>query len=167
VEGSKEEALKQVAKEELLKSEQTRAEYKKQQLQARQDCWQGKAMHEQYLKDIRGKVDEEKTWKWLITNGELKKETEGLILAAQDQALRTKAVCAKIDKTSTDSKYRLCKEKDETVDHLVSCCSKIAQTDYKERHNKVATMLHWNICKKYGFATCNNVTGGSIKSKKS
>ena len=155
MEGSKEEALKQVAKEELVKREQTRAEYTKQQLQAHQDCWQSKAMHGQYLKDIRGKVDEGKTWKWL-TNGELKKETEGLILAAQDQALRTKAVCAKIDKTSTDSKCRLCKEKDETVDHLVSCCSKIAQTDYKERHNKVATMLHWNICKKYGFAASNN-----------
>ena len=28
-------------------------------------------------------------------------------------------------------------------------CSKIAQTDYKERHNKVASMLHWNLCKKY------------------
>ena len=44
---------------------------------------------------------------------------------------------------------RLCKEKDETIDHLISSCSKIAQTDYKERHNKVTSMLHWNLCKKY------------------
>ena len=51
--------------------------------------------------------------------------------------------------TANDSKCRLCKEKEETVDHLVSTCSKIAQTDYKERHNKVASMLHWNLCKKY------------------
>ncbi len=70
--------------------------------------------------------------------------------------MRTKAICAKIDRTSTDSKCRLCKEKDETVDHLVSACSKIAQTDYKERHNKVATMLHWNLCKKHDIAANNN-----------
>ena len=33
-------------------------------------------------------------------------------------------------------------EKDETTDHLINSCSKIAQTDYKERHNKAASMLH-------------------------
>ena len=38
---------------------------------------------------------------------------------------------------------------DETVDHLISSCSKIAQIYYKERHNKVASMLYWNVCKKY------------------
>src|SRR6185436_937871 len=38
----------------------------------------------------------------------------------------------------------------------VSACSKIAQTDYKERHDKVATMLHWNLCKKYSIPTTNN-----------
>ena len=155
VNNSKEEALKQVAKEELLKGEQTKDEFKKEQAKSRKEKWEGKIMHGQYLRDIRGKIDEDLTWKWL-TNGELKKETEGFILAAQDQALRTKAICAKIDKTSTDSKCRLCKEKDETVDHLVSACSKIAQTDYKERHNKVATMLHWNLCKKYDIAAAKN-----------
>ena len=72
----------------------------------------------------------------------VKKETEGFIMAAQDQALRTNAVKTKIDKTANDSKYRLCKKKEETVDHLITACSKIAQTDYKERHNKVASMPH-------------------------
>jgi hypothetical protein len=91
-------------------------------------------------------VDYDITWNWL-TNGELKKETEGFILAAHNQALRTSAIKAKIDKIAQDSKCRLCKEK-ETVDHLVSTCSKIAQTDYKEGCNKVASMLHWNLCKK-------------------
>ena len=40
-------------------------------------------------------------------------------------------------------------KKDETIDHLISSCGKIAQTDYKERHNKIASMLHWNLCKKH------------------
>ena len=75
------------------------------------------------------------------------KETEGFIMAAQDQALRTNAIKTKIDKTVNDSKCRLCNEKEEIVDHVVSICSKIAQTDFKERPNKVASMLHWNLCK--------------------
>ena len=69
-------------------------------------------------------------------------------MAAQDQAIRTNAIKVKIDKTYSDSKCRLRKVKDEAVDPLVSSCSKIAQTDYKERHNKVALMLHWNLCRK-------------------
>ena len=47
------------------------------------------------------------------------------------------------------------KVKVETVDHLVSSCSKIAQTDYKERHNKVASMLHWYLCRKYNLPTAD------------
>ena len=71
-------------------------------------------------------------------------------MAAQDQALRTNAIKAKVDKVTEDSrpKCRLCKEKDETRDNLISSCSKIAQTDYKERHNRVASTLHWNLCKR-------------------
>ena len=107
----------------------------------RLERWQNKALHGHYLKHTDGKTDCEITWNWL-TNGYLKKETEGFIVAAQDQAIRTNAIEVKIDKTSSGSKCRLCKVKEETIDYLVSSCSKIAQTDYKERHNKVASILH-------------------------
>ena len=49
------------------------------------------------------KTDSEITWNWM-KNGYLKKETEGFIMAAQDQAVRTNAIKARIDKTSSDSK---------------------------------------------------------------
>src|SRR6185436_20098676 len=107
-------------------------------MRERERKWRAKALHGQYLKDTEDNIDKAKTWQWLA-NGELKKETEGLILAAQEQAFRTR----------DSTKCRLCNTKDETVDHLLSACSKIAQTDYNERHDKVATMLHWNLCKKY------------------
>jgi hypothetical protein len=72
-------------------------------------------------------------------------------LAAQEQALRTNTIKTKIDKTSNNSKCRLCNEKEETVDHLVSSCSKIAQTDYKDRLDQVARMIHWNLCNNYNL----------------
>ena len=140
IKNSTEHALKAVSDEELLKVNESKSEYHKKELNNRQERWQSKPLHDQYLLDIKDKTDNYITWSWL-KNGELKKETEGFLIAAQDQALRTNAIKAKIDKVTEDSKCRLCKEKDETIDYLISSCSKIAQTDYKERHNKVASML--------------------------
>ncbi|KAJ7344837.1 hypothetical protein JRQ81_000787 [Phrynocephalus forsythii] len=66
----------------------------------RAESWHNKTLHGQFLeKTNKGKVDEEKTWLWL-TNGTLKKETEALIFAAQEQAIRTNAVKARIEKSA-------------------------------------------------------------------
>ncbi|KAJ8018646.1 hypothetical protein HOLleu_43265 [Holothuria leucospilota] len=91
-------------------------------------------------------------YKWLSCTG-LKIETEALITAAQDQALNTKSHQANIMKVTTDSKCRMCTETDETVNHLVAGCQKLAATEYLERHNKVAAALHLEICRHYGIPT--------------
>ena len=70
------------------------------------------------------------SWEWIRT-GELKKETEGLIFAAQDQALRTNAVKARIENQNVSSKCRMCGSHDETVQHILCSCPKLAQTDIK------------------------------------
>lgn len=57
----------------------------------------------QYLRDTRGKVADKKTCKWLII-GKLKKKTEAFILAAQDQALHTWAICAQVRCTGNCAK---------------------------------------------------------------
>ena len=58
----------------------------------------------------------------------LKKETEGLISAAQGQALQTNVMKAKIQGVGANSKCQLCQEKDETVSYLICECPKTAQT---------------------------------------
>ena len=45
----------------------------------------------------------------------------------------------------------MCGEKDETVTHIISGCSKLAQNDYKRRHDWVGKATHWDICKHKGF----------------
>ena len=45
----------------------------------------------------------------------------------------------------------MCGEKDETVNHLISECSKMAQREYKRRHDWVGRRVHWDVCKKYGI----------------
>ena len=108
-------------------------------------------MHGQHFRQTKEFSDTE-SWRWL-REGELKKETEGLIMAAQTQSLRTNAVKAKIDKSTSDATCRVCKQAEETVDHIVSGCSKFAQKEYKRRHDCVARALHWDLCRMYDIQT--------------
>ena len=90
------------------------------------------------------------TWTWL-QKVVLKKGTEGLIIATQDQAVRTNAIKVKIEKRQCDSVRRLYIKADETVSHVVSWCEKLSKKEYKRIHDKVDLALHWDLCKKYGF----------------
>ena len=40
---------------------------------------------------------------------------------------------ARKDKMSQNSKYRLCGDRDETINHIISECSKLAHREYKTR----------------------------------
>ena len=75
-------------------------------------------LHGEFVRQT-AKVMGEDTWRWL-RNGFLKKETEGLILAAQEQALRTNAIKYNIDKTSETSLCRMCGDTTETVGHIAN-----------------------------------------------
>ena len=57
------------------------------------------------------------------------KETESTIVAAQDQALCTRNLR---NAKNVKSICRVCGAADETVVHIVSDCSKIAQKEYKQ-----------------------------------
>ena len=84
-----------------------------------------------------------------MRSGTLKRETESLVVAAQDQAIQKNDRKAKVETCGGDPKRRLCKERDKTVSHLVSECSKTAQTEYEKRHDKVAAAVHLSICKRH------------------
>ena len=61
----------------------------------------------------------------------MKRETESLIVAAQNQSIRTNLVKARIDKSQGDSLCRVYRKVDEIIYHIVSGCSKLAQKEYK------------------------------------
>ena len=75
-------------------------------------------------------------WAWL-QNGDLKKKAESLIVATQNQSTRINLVKAKIRKSQGDSLCRVCREVDESIYHIVSDCSKLAQKKYKRRHDNL------------------------------
>ena len=97
----------------------------------------------------RADVDQDKTHRWLKAAG-LKAETEGFIIAAQDQSLPTRWYRHNIlKKPDVDPKCILCG--DEIIDHLVSGCAELDKTEYIHRQNKAAEDIHWTMCKVFGI----------------
>ena len=47
-------------------------------------------------------------------------------------------------------------QKGETVWHITSECEKLAQGEYKRRHDNVARIIHWELCAKYGIDRAKN-----------
>ena len=58
--------------------------------------------------------------------GNLKRDTESLQIAAQNNAIRTNHTKARIDKTQQNSRCRLCGDRVETTNHIISKCGKLA-----------------------------------------
>ena len=52
-------------------------------------------------------------------------------------------------KTWKISKCRLYGDRDETINHIISECSKLAQKEYKARNYWVGKVIHWEMCKKF------------------
>ena len=77
----------------------------------------------------------------LASEWRLKRDTESLIVEAQNQSIRTNLVSAIIDKSQENSLRRMCRKVDESIDDSVSGCNKLAQKEYKRRHD--------NLGKKY------------------
>ena len=82
--------------------------------------WEGKRMHGKLPRNLdENLVDIEQSYRW-PKSGDIKGETESRIVAAQDQAISTNYFKNKILKQEIESKCRLCKQDEETIDHLIS-----------------------------------------------
>ena len=54
-----------------------------------------------------------------------------------------------------NSSCRLCGDRDETINHIISECSKLAQKEYKTWHDWVGKVIHWEVCKKLKYDHTN------------
>ena len=50
----------------------------------------------------------------------------------------------------------LCSYKDGTINRIISECSKLAQKEYKARHDRVGKVIHWEMCKKFNLTIRTN-----------
>ena len=80
----------------------------------------------------------------------LSASTEELVVAHQDQALRTRYYERRILHCDVSPTCRMRSVDLETVDHIVAGCSALAPMDYTDRHNQVASTIHWDVCRHFG-----------------
>ena len=90
-----------------------------------------------------------------LRKGNFKRETESILIATQNNTIRTNHIKLRIDKIQQNSKCRLCGDRDEIVNHIISECSKLAQKKYKTKHDWVGKVIHWEIYKKFKFDHTN------------
>ena len=97
--------------------------------------------------DIPSEISYEKMLR-LLRKENFKRETESLLKAAQNNAIKANYIKAKIDKLQQNSKCKLCDERDETINYIISECSKLAQKGYKTRYDWVGKVSYRDLCKK-------------------
>ena len=87
-------------------------------------------------------MQDQKKWQWPKA-GQLRWETEGLVCAAQEKTPAPKAIKNSIDPQDLFPLCRLCKEKVESVAHIVILCSVTAGNQYRKRHDKLRKKVYW------------------------
>ena len=89
------ERLIQAARGDKIDGLEAASVLKRSKKEKRLEVWEGKVLNGQYLRQTK-EVRSDQCWVWL-QNGDLNRKTESLIVAAQNQSIRTKLVKAKID----------------------------------------------------------------------
>lgn len=119
--------------------------------QDREAVWKEKELHGRFFKALHEPhVDTKASVHWLRF-GDLFGETEGFVCAIQDQVVKTNNYRRYILKDGTEDICRACRLPGETIRHITSGCSALANTEYLHRHNQAARIIHQELALKYGL----------------
>jgi hypothetical protein len=74
------------------------------------------------------------------------------VFAIQDRVINTrnykKHICGL---QSIIDKCRICETEGETIEHIISSCTVLAQSEYKKRHDLFAKIMHTNLAVKFNL----------------
>ena len=70
---------------------------------------------------------------------------------SSESEYKNKLAKAMINKSQGDSLCRMCRKVDESIDHIVNGCCKLAQKEYKRSHDNLGKILHWKLARKCNF----------------
>ena len=140
VQSSEEKILKAVRRKGVVNQE-TAASLKERRRTENTQGWKEMPLHGQFARQSEDQRNDE-TWAWL-KEGKLKRNGVSYYCSTRSSN-KNKYVKATIDRLQDDPKCRMCKLNNETISHIVSGCPKLAQKEYKERHD-------WDLSEKYGF----------------
>lgn len=118
----------------------------------RKDVWKSKELHGRFYRALTGPdVDALASVNWLRF-GDLFGETEGFACAIADEVVKTNNYRRYIIKDGTVDICRACRRPGESIRHIVSGCSHLANGEYLHRHNLVARIIHQQLALQYALA---------------
>ena len=106
----------------------------------RKEKWEEKQIYGRFKWPI-SKISHLKMW-MRLRKGNLKRETESLLIVARNNAIWINHIKVRIDKTQQNIKCRLCGDREETITHMISEWSKLAQKEYKSWFDWVSKVIH-------------------------
>ena len=115
------------------------------------NTWREKSLHGKHYKIVQdNNINKQLTYNWL-KQGLVFPETEGFILAIQDQVINTRNYRKYImkDPTVLTDNCRKCNMFKETIDHITSGCKLLAAVDYTNRHDNVGKIIHIALTEKH------------------
>ncbi|KAL1445943.1 hypothetical protein WDU94_010899 [Cyamophila willieti] len=117
----------------------------------RKEAWKRKTLHGRYPATLEANTIDKKWSHNYLRTGLLFPETEGFIVAIQDQVVPTKNYLKYVvkDPGVQDDACRVCKKDRETIQHITGGCSALAATEYKQRHDAVGKIVHHAIASKH------------------
>ena len=115
----------------------------------RKQKWEEKQLCEHFKRHLT-----RETW-WWVSKGNLQKETESILVPAQNNAISTNHIKASTYKTQQISKCRLCGDRNGTINHIISECRKLAKKEYNTIHESEGKVVYWELCKKFKFDHMN------------
>jgi hypothetical protein len=111
-----------------------------------------KSLHGRYFKELeQPEINIQASHAWLKKSN-IHPETEGFIFEIQDRVINTrnykKHICGL---QSIIDKCRICGTQGETIEHIISSCTVLAQNEYKKRHDIFAKIIHINFAVKFNL----------------
>uniref|UniRef100_H3B0R3 Reverse transcriptase domain-containing protein n=1 Tax=Latimeria chalumnae TaxID=7897 RepID=H3B0R3_LATCH len=125
--------------------------FEKTTLQSRLDEWSMKSLHGRFHAALhKDNIDVEASTTWL-QEGTLFPETEGFILAIQDQVVATNNYRKYILKENISDKCRFCGTITESIQHIVDGYPVLSYSEYLHQHNNIAKIIHQQLAKDSGL----------------
>ena len=118
----------------------------------RRDVWKSKELHGRFYRALTGPDVDALASVNCLRFGDLFGETEGFACAIADEVVKTNNYRRYIIKDGTVDICRACRRPGESIRHVISGCSHLANGEYLHRHNLVARIIHQQLALRYDLA---------------
>ena len=125
----------------MEKAKQIKTQAKIKNVNELKEGWKDKPLNGKYpIRASDPDVNFSLSHQWLASSG-LKSETDGFIIATQDQSLPTRNFQAHILENGADPKCRVCDKHTKT-----SGCPMLATTEYLNQRDRLGQYTQWCLC---------------------